>query len=189
MKKSKIFYGIIIMFAVVTIVTVTLIIFSKVQDKDLYETDIVGEWKRGEDISIEFTKTESIVQMYGVNERSNYTLEDIEKNFQYIEGSALLPEYKYYNTLGNYYKTNGIPDTSTFDLIVFSEGGVYKVEFTADGTYISSTRSDINTEEYTVDFTCHYAKKENILYNAENNYVLYYIIDGGLYNPIYYKVK
>lgn len=163
--------------------------FHNKHSNGLYETDIIGEWKYGEDIVIVFTKNESITKMYGVTEHNEYTLENIGDNFQYIDSGVLVPKYKYYNTLGNYYKTDGIPNTSTFDITVFSDGGAYKNEFTLDGTYISSSRVNQNPDEYKVLFTCGYFRKGNVVYKADDKSVLYYIIDDGFYGTVFFKEK
>lgn len=154
-------------------------------EESLFETDIIGEWRCQMQDNNQYLKFDETICTYeqidGIYEYKNYSINELNHDISVVEIDSWQLD-KFYNILGNYYELDiEIPNSETFELnfehwgtkYAFADNGILSVEY----------------DEYIPSKTINYYRKENIIFDEDTKKVLFYIVEGGIFSPQYYKVK
>lgn len=190
---------------------------SKTAKDTLYDTDLYGtyirelwsednEYKRKTLYTFKSNDTYEYSDSEKINGKTNNTTkkhlinnkkkinDDITK-IQLNTDDSERSIYKYKNMLGDYYKAK-IPNGKRFDLKIkyenpnYGSDDAYGMSFTKDGLWHSCSNLNNCQCEKNDMFFITYKRKGNYIYekNDDGDWALiYYIVDGGLFYPEYYK--
>lgn len=142
-----------------------------------------------EDEQASYYKEEDYVEEYTYEQEALNS--EITKVTVKISDQNAKEFYKYKNLLGDYVKIS-VPAGNKFDLVIGEESKGFQIILKEDGSY--ETKYIYSSESFEIFPAGNYYVKKNIIYKdnskSEENLkdeLLYYILDDGLFSPIFKK--